>query len=331
MHSTFPLTVASTFPQHRPAVHCLSSSKDLLLSQWNHTPNQDINTEDTLATMSGFRLALPPQLPTARAAITSTISNNNKGEAHPNKFPCIECSSHFANAVDRATHMRDAHKIDNGFLCHECVSSCSDQSQFTRHANDHFRSRFSPPQRTCSSLKCDYQSSSQDVLDHHRRDDHSCDGSHQAQCPKCAYRNDSIVGVSVHMLHVHSKEAVAKRKEALQLKRESAAATKRAARAAKLALVAERRAAVKASSSNAASSPAETAQDPESSPAAASKKRSHEEEEAEDAKLPNSNAFLEKQMAEYEALTKEGKDEMMATHGERKRLKKARARKGGSS
>jgi hypothetical protein len=47
--------------------------------------------------------------------------------------------------------------------------------------------------------------------------------------------------------------------------------------------------------------------------------------------LPNSNAFLEKQMAEYEALTKEGKDEMMATHGERKRLKKARARKGGSS
>lgn len=281
--------------------------------------------------MSGFRLVLPPQLPTACAAINDTITNNSKGQAHPDKFPCIECSSHFANAADRATHMRDTHKIDNGFLCHECVSSCSDQPQSTRHANDHFRSRFSPPQRTCPSLKCDYQSSSQDVLDRHRRDDHSCDGLHQAQCPKCAYHNDSIVGVSVHMLHVHSKEAVAKRKEALRLKCESAAATKRAARAAKLALIAERRAAKNSSSGNADSSPAETSQDSGSSPADASKKRSHDEYEAQDAVAPNSNAFLEKQMAEWEALTKEGKKEMMATHGERKRLKKARARKGGSS
>jgi hypothetical protein len=133
------------------------------------------------------------------------------------------------------------------------------------------------------------------------------------------------------MLHVHSKEAVAKRKEALRLKRESAAATKRAARAAKLALVTERRAAAKASSSNAASSPAETAEANESSPASESKKRSHDEYEAQDAVAPNSNAFLEKQMAEWEALSKEGKKEVMATHGERKKLKKARARKGGSS
>jgi hypothetical protein len=133
------------------------------------------------------------------------------------------------------------------------------------------------------------------------------------------------------MLHVHSKEAVAKRKEDLKLKRESNAATKRAARAAKMALVAERRAAKTSSSSNADSSPAETAQDSGSSPAAESKKRSHDEYEAQDAVAPNSNAFLEKQMAEWEALTKEGKKEVMATHGERKKLKKARARKAGSS
>jgi hypothetical protein len=284
--------------------------------------------------MSGFRLALPPQLSTARAAMNGTMVNSSKGQAHPDKFPCIECSEHFASATDRATHMRTSHKIDNGFLCHECVSSCGYQPQSTRHANDHFRSRFSPPRMTCSSLKCDYQSSSQDVLDRHRRDDHCCDGSHQAQCPKCAYRNDSIVGVSVHILHVHSKEGVAKRKEALQLKRESDVATKRAARAAKMARVSERRATGDGSSSNAGSSPVETGQDSESSPAAASKKRSceeGEEEEAEDAILPNSDSFLEKQMAEWEALTEEGKKEMMATHGERKRLKKARAKKVGSS
>lgn len=187
---------------------------------------------------------------------------------------------------------------------------------------------------TCSNLRCDYRSSSKDVLDRHRRDDHCSDGSHQAQCPNCAYHNDSIVGVSVHMLHVHSKEGVVKRKEALQLNKESQAAAKRAARAAKAARIAEKRAAANASTSNAASSPAETAQDSEPTPAP-SKKRSRavvtEEQMAIDARAANSNAFLESQMAEYEALTKEGKSEIMATHGDRKRLKKARARAEGRS
>jgi hypothetical protein len=282
--------------------------------------------------MSGSRLALPPQLPTAHAAINGTITATSKGQEHPDKYPCISCPSHFANAADRATHMRTAHTIEAGFLCHECVSSCSDQAQHTRHVNDHFRARFSPSQQTCTNLRCDYKSSSQDVLERHRRDDHSCDGSHQAQCPKCAYHNDSIVGVSVHMLHVHSKEAVAKHKEALQLKREMEATAKQTARAAARARIAEKKAAANASSSNMSSSPAEIAQsttdDSESRPQA-SKKRSREEWEAIDAVAPNSNAFLEKQMAEYEALTKEGKTEVMARHQDRKRLKKARARKEG--
>ena len=173
------------------------------------------------------------------------------------------------------------------------------------------------------------------MLERHRRDDHACDGSHQAQCPECAYHNDSIVGVSVHMLHVHSKEAVAKRKEADRLKRETEATAKQAARAAARARIAEKKkAAANASSSTAESSTTETDQsttdDNESRPQA-SKKRSREEWEAIDAVAPNSNAFLEKQMAEYEALTKEGKTEVMARHQDRKRLKKARARKEGSS
>ncbi|GAB7334354.1 hypothetical protein MBLNU13_g06370t1 [Cladosporium sp. NU13] len=291
--------------------------------------------------MSGFRLALPPQLPTARAATNGTIATYGNGQGHPDKFPCIECSSHFTNAASRATHMRTAHTIEDGFLCHECVSSYCDQAQYTRHVNDHFRSRFSPPQRTCPNLKCDYQSSSTDVLERHRRDDHLCDGSHQAQCPTCAYGNDSIVGVSVHMLHVHSKEGAAKRKEALQLKRETDAAAKKAARAAKLARIEERRAAANSSSSNTASSPAETAQDSESSlPAAtSSRKRSRadsprmtaEEQWRRDAEAQNSNEFLESQMAVYNAMTKDEREEAMTRHGDRKRLKKARAREAGSS
>lgn len=284
--------------------------------------------------MSGSRLALPPQLPTARVATNDTVATNSKGQGHPDRFPCIECSEHFTNAVGRATHMRDAHSIKDGFLCHECVSSYCDQAQYTRHLNDHFRSRFSPPQRTCTNLKCDYQSSSTDVLERHRRDDHMCDGSHQAQCPTCAYRNDSIVGVSMHMLHVHSKEGAAKPKEALQLKRKAEAAAKRAARAAKLARIEEKRAAADASSSNAESSLAETSQDSESSPAAASRKRtradsphvSAEEQRRRDAEAPNSNAFLQSQMAAYNAMTGDGQKEVMMTHGDRKRAKKARSR-----
>lgn len=237
--------------------------------------------------------------------------------------------------------MRDAHAFEDGFLCHGCVSSYCEQAQHTRHVNDHFRSRFSPPQRTCPSLKCDYQSSSTDVLERHRRDDHLCDGSHQAQCPECTYHNDSIVGVSVHMLHVHSREGAAKRKEALQLKRERELEAKRAARAAKKARIEESRAAVNASGSNAESSPAETAPDSESSPpaAAASKKRSREdsprmtaeEQRQRDANAANSNAFLASQMAIYDAMTEDEREESMLRHGDRKRLKKARARGVGSS
>jgi len=292
--------------------------------------------------MSGFRLALPPQLPTARAATNSTVATSSNGQAHPDRFPCIECSSHFVNAAGRATHMRTAHTIEDGFLCHECVSSCCDQAQYTRHVDDHFRSRFSPAQRTCPSLRCDYQSSSTDVLDRHRRDDHLCDGSHQAQCPQCAYRNESSVGVSVHVLHVHSKEGAAKHKKALQLKRGRELEAKRAARAAKKSRVEERRAAANASSSDAVSSPAETAQESEaSSPAAAaaSRKRSRadsprmtaEEQRQRDLEAPNSNAFLESQMAVYDAMTEDERKESMLTHGDRKRLKKARARGAGSS
>lgn len=252
--------------------------------------------------MSGFNLALPPQHPTAHAAINGTMSMNNKGQGHPDRYPCIECPEHFANAVSRAAHMHTAHKIEEGFLCHECVSSCCDQPQHTRHVNDHFHARCSPPQMTCTSLKCNYKSSSQDALDGHRRDDHCSDGSHQAHCPKCVYHNDSIVGVWVHMLHVHSKDGVAKRKEALQLKKESQATAMRAARAAKAARIAERRAAANAASSNATSSPAETTQASESTHAP-SKKWSRakqivsEEEQEIDARAANSNAFLDSQMA----------------------------------
>lgn len=136
------------------------------------------------------------------------------------------------------------------------------------------------------------------------------------------------------MLHVHSKEGVAKRKEALQLKRESQAAAMRAARAAKAARIAERRAAANAASSNAASSPTETVQTSDPSPAP-SKKRSRavvtQEQMEIDARAAHSNAFLDQQMAAYEALTTEGKSEIMATHGDRKRLEKARARAEGRS
>lgn len=146
----------------------------------------------------------------------------------------------------------------------------------------------------------------------------------------------------MHMLHVHSKEGKAKRKEALQLKRERELEAKRAARAAEKARIEERRAAANASSSVAESSPAETTQDSEAgSPAAAAASRKRfredspritaEEQRQRDAEAPASNAFLASQMAVYDAMTEDERKESMLTHGDRKRLKKARARGASSS
>jgi len=278
--------------------------------------------------MPALNLALPPRFAVAPVATNGSMAAANKPQGHPDKFPCIECSEHFANAVDRATHLRAAHDIENGFLCHECVSSCSDKARDARHANDHYHSRGSPRQMTCSSLRCDYESSSTAVLERHGREDHARDDSHQAQCPECAYHNDSIVGVSVHMLHVHSEEGIAKRKEALR----SIALAKAAAREAKSARIAAARAAADASSSTAASSSAETTPDTssnESSPAISRKRAremTREEHEEEDAKAANSNAFLESQQAALDAMTEDGRKEIFMTHRERKRLRVKLAR-----
>ena len=288
--------------------------------------------------MSGLKLALPPQRSAAPAIMNAAMPVSDKRQGHPDRFPCFQCSEHFANAVGRAAHMRTAHDNENGFLCHECFSSCGDRRQDAHHANDHFRSRFSPPQMACTAVGCTYRSSSKDVMDRHRREDHKSDGSHQGQCPECAYHNDSVVGVSVHKLHVHSEGAVAKREEALKLKRASEAAIKRAARRAKAARKAEDNAVTDASSSTIASSPTETDQDKadsESSPAETptSKKRrctpsplmNAEQLEEVYANDLNSNALLEQQLAALRAMTEEERAEVMMTHRERKMNRKARA------
>jgi hypothetical protein len=261
------------------------------------------------------------------------MATAEKRQGHPDRYPCIQCSEHFASAVGRATHMRTAHGIEEGFLCHECVSSCSEQERDVRHSNDHYRSRFSPAPMACAVLMCEYRSTSRELLDRHRRDDHICNGAHQPQCSECDYQNDSVVSVSVHTLHVHSKEPTAKRQQALKLKQESELEAKRAARIAK----AEASAAVIAFSSTSGSSPAEGTADDTSSPAVqpASRKRrlssspprmTAEQQREQDANAVNSNAFLEQQMAAYEAMTADERSMIQMRHRDRKNAKKAKAK-----
>jgi hypothetical protein len=255
------------------------------------------------------------QQPAATAPETATTP---VAQAHPDEYPCVECSEHFASVDDRAAHIRTAHNIEDGFLCHECTHSCSDRMQYFRHADEHSASRrrgqYPPP---CRSVKCEYRSFSTDVLDRHRREDHTADDSHQAQCsrPECTYSNDSIVGVLVHILHVHSEAAVANRKLAAERKRnEQMFASRRAAAARKAALreAAARAAASDASSDTVPSSPIESIEgtgDNASSATAgpSSKKRplSPEEQERADEAAANSNAFLEAQMAAHKSQTPE--------------------------
>jgi hypothetical protein len=255
-------------------------------------------------------------------------------QAHSDEYPCVECSEHFASVDDRAAHMRTAHNIEDGFLCHECPHSCSDRMQYVRHANEHSASRrrgqYHAP---CRSVKCEHRSFSADVLDRHRREDHAADDSHQAQCsrPECTYSNDSIVGVSVQILHVHSEAAVANRRLAAERKsNEQMFARRRAAAARKAALreAAARAAASYASSDTVPSSSIESIEgtgDNASSATAgpSSKKRplSPEEQEPADEAAANSNAFLEAQMAAHKSQTPEELEQFGLNCKERKKFK----------
>jgi hypothetical protein len=103
------------------------------------------------------------------------------------------------------------------------VSSATSAMQHVRHANDPCASRPNPYKAPCRSMRCEYRSFSTDVLARHHRDDHhASNDSHRAHCPRpeYTYSNDSIVGVSVHILHVHSEAAVAYRKQAAERRRQ---------------------------------------------------------------------------------------------------------------
>jgi hypothetical protein len=268
------------------------------------------------------------------AATAPETATTPVAQAHPDEYPCVECSEHFASVDDRAAHMRTAHNIEDGFLCHECPHSCSDRMQYVRHANEHSASRrrgqYPAP---CRSVKCEYRSFSADVLDRHRREDHAADDSHQAQCsrPECTYSNDSIVGVSVHILHVHSEAAVANRKLAAERKsNEQMFARRRAAAARKAALreAAARAAASYASSDTVPSSPIESIEGTRDNASSAtagpsSKKRplSPEEQERADEAAANSNAFLEAQMAAHKSQTPEELEQFGLNCKERKKFK----------
>jgi hypothetical protein len=291
--------------------------------------------------MPPFNLALPPQLHAARAVTNGngTIVAVEKRQGHPDKYPCIKCSEHFGNAVGRAKHMRSAHGIQNGFLCHECTSSSSEQLRNARHVDKHFHSRPSQLSRACAVLMCDYRHTSPELMQRHREEDHQLsDDSHQPRCPKCDYYNDSVVGVSVHMLHVHSKEGMANRQKALELRREAGATAKRVVCVPKAALTSS--AAANASRTAIASSSTEATAGDASSPTAqpASRKRARSsspppppprltlaQQEEKDANAAHSNAFLAMQMAARAAMTDEERNLIGLTHKKRKAAKKAMA------
>jgi hypothetical protein len=120
-------------------------------------------------------------------------------------YPCTRCAEHISRSGDRATHMRVAHSIERVRLCHECLATFTNVRLSVRRLNNYGRSR-GTVQTLCSVLRCQSTSPSREVSGRHRRDDHHEDGSFKAQCTDCDYSNNSVVGCSVHMLHVHSAE-----------------------------------------------------------------------------------------------------------------------------
>lgn len=259
--------------------------------------------------MFGLR---PSQQPIAlQAPVSGAVVAPIRHTAHENRYPCVECAEHFASVVDRATHLRTTHSFAEGFLCHECVSSCSDQAQYSEHQDDHSRDRFDIA-TYCEVSWCNFEDCSAEVVDRHRRDDHNSDDSLRAQCPDCAYTNDSIVGISVHKLYVHTEEG------------RSLVEAARRARESKM--LADKAAATAAAREASDSSSSETVEGSQSANLAGTTAQL-----APVRPMAASDALLADQMRAYDGLSAADRQQFGLNHKERKKFKVAAKKKAGKS
>lgn len=221
--------------------------------------------------------------------------------------------------------MKEVHSVNKSWLCHECPATFDNGAAYKYHVDNHLRVFGWRQARPCPSLSCNYKDSSPEGLKRHHREDHVSNCSHQPQCPSCKFRNESMVGVSVHNLHEHSPEVLAKRKAAENARRAKQRAHDRdvAVRLAQAQRTAEQATAsptpslapshdASGSSSNAPPSPAEPATPPPPPPPS---------------DMRGSNDFLAQQQQFLESLSPEERRLIMGTHKERRAAERRRRRR----
>ncbi|KAM0722699.1 hypothetical protein Q7P37_002140 [Cladosporium fusiforme] len=252
-------------------------------------------------------LCLPP---TSRPSNSSPEPPSTTPDlvAHEDRYPCTLCSEHFKGPSGRVQHMKEAHDVDEGWLCHECPS-------------------------------CNHKDSAPDALERHREQDHVDNGSHQPQCPECKFRNESVVGVSVHFLHEHSPEVVERRKAALKAEQAAAKferhiANLRAQREAEAEQAAEASSSAEGSSSSAPSTPeAEQAAAEASYSAEGSSSSAPSTPEEPAARVPvvagptSSDRFLAAQLAALTSMSEEGQTLALGRHSDRRNARRRHARR----
>ncbi|KAH9829130.1 protein odd-skipped-related 2 isoform X1 [Teratosphaeria destructans] len=118
---------------------------------------------------------------------------------HSNIFPCVICSEHFATREEQVTHLRTTHDDETPWLCYHCPTATKDLDSLKDHQKVHSKGY--------NQCYCGLRLPTTDLMARHQRYDHQ-EQAHRAirGCERCAYANDSLIAVSLHVLHEHQEK-----------------------------------------------------------------------------------------------------------------------------
>ncbi|KAF2773066.1 hypothetical protein EJ03DRAFT_333696 [Teratosphaeria nubilosa] len=118
---------------------------------------------------------------------------------HPNIFPCVKCSEHFATREEQVAHLETIHDDETPWLCYRCPAATKDLDGLKDHQKMHSKGY--------NQCYCGLQLPTPDLMARHQKYDHQ-EQVHRAMrgCERCAYVNYSLIAVSLHMLHEHQQK-----------------------------------------------------------------------------------------------------------------------------
>lgn len=119
---------------------------------------------------------------------------------HPDAFPCIDCPAHFSTREEQVSHLQKEHASEQPWLCFRCPSSFSTRDECAQHIANGHRNPAYYSLCFCGNSFRNEESKSRHLLHDHKEQE----GRDKRSCLTCGFENESFVGISLHMLHVHA-------------------------------------------------------------------------------------------------------------------------------